>query len=131
MTIIQGGASFAERGLARSLSRSRFGPGGVWIFEIELITSDEEPIVVDAIFDSGFSNGYLALNAADVELTTASGLSRFDIDQGKVMIGGKTYLIPVHVGQEIPDILLGLRWQNHARIIVDYRAGLLILELET
>ncbi|MEA5496004.1 aspartyl protease [Limnoraphis robusta] len=94
------------------------------------------------LFDSGFSNGYLALNAADVsalgwrlhqpdvELTTANGLSRFDIDQGKVIIGGKTCVIPVHVGRGIPDILLGLRWQNQARITVDYRAGILTLEME-
>ncbi len=125
-----------------TIIQGRFGPGGEWIFEIELVTSDGEPIAVDAVFDSGFSNGYLALNAADVsalgwrllqpdvELATANGLSRFDIYQGKVIIGGKTCVIPVHVGRGIPDILLGLRWQNQARITVDYRAGILTLELE-
>ena len=45
-------------------------------------------------------------------------------------LSGKTCVIPVHVGQGIPDILLGLRWQNQARITVDYRAGILTLELE-
>ena len=115
-----------------------FGDEDELFFEIELITADGLEIPVEALFDTGFS-WWLAINNQDVEaldwifveqqtMLTAQGDAEFDIYLGKVRIDGKNFDIPVHVGQGLPEILLGRQWLKNRRLVVDISLGVLTLE---
>ena len=45
----------------------RFGENGELFFEIELISINGESFVVDALLDTGFTTGWLAINTQDLE----------------------------------------------------------------
>ncbi len=45
----------------------RFGDIGELLFEIELIGADGESYSVEVLLHTGFTSGYLALNAQDVQ----------------------------------------------------------------
>ncbi|MFE1748236.1 aspartyl protease [Coleofasciculus sp. H7-2] len=89
-------------------------------FEIDLIATEGLELPVDAMLDTGFS-AWLAINDQDLEgldwtyvtnrtMRTAQGDTSFDIYVGKVRIDGQEFDIPVHVGDGVPEILLGRQW---------------------
>ncbi len=114
-----------------------FGSKGELFFEIELITADRLNLPVDAMLDTGFTE-FMALNKQDIDaldwtyigkepLRTAQGKASFEIYSGKVLIDGLEYEIPVFVGDEITEVLLGSEWLKILPLVVNYRAGILTL----
>lgn len=90
-------------------------------FTIELMDATGNIIEVDALFDTGFTAGVLAIHRDDLEalgwplkkrntrLPTASGIGRFDLYEGTIVIEGQALQIPVHAGilPEEDRVLLG------------------------
>jgi predicted aspartyl protease len=119
----------------------RFGENGELFFEIEFLAVDGERFSTEALLDTGFTTGWLAINSQDlealqwsliasqIEMQTARGDEYFDLYEGKVLLDGREFLIPVHVGDEIPDILLGTQWLEIVEIVVNKRKGVLTLEI--
>ncbi len=117
----------------------RFGDIGELFFEIDLIAADGDIFQVDALLDTGFTTGWLAINSQDLDslgwcvidldrtMQTARGEQFFDIYEGKVLLDGIEYTIPVHVGEEIPETLLGLQWLSRMRLVVDATEEILTL----
>ncbi|MEA5597835.1 aspartyl protease [Rivularia sp. UHCC 0363] len=114
-----------------------FGEEDSLLFEISLIASDGLELPVDAMFDTGFSD-FLAINGQDIDalawerlreqtMRTARGDVRFDIYIGKVIFGGQAYDIPVHVGEDLSEVLLGRQWLQNMRLIVDISSDVLTL----
>ena len=118
----------------------RFEERGKLIFEIELVTSNGEVIAVDALLDTGFTTGFLAVHADDiedlgwtiltseVEMQTARGTEYFDNYEGRVIVDGREFIVPVHVGLDLPEILLGRQWLSLMKLVIDERNGILTLE---
>lgn len=118
----------------------RFGEEGELIFEIELVANNEEKIAVDVLLDTGFTTGFLAIHtddiealgwsvlAAEVEMQTARGIEYFDIYEGRAIVDGKEFIIPVHVGSELTEILLGRQWLRVMKLVIDEGNGILTLE---
>jgi clan AA aspartic protease len=116
----------------------KFNRKGELFFEIGLIAADEEVIPVKALLDTGFY-GWLIVNSQDAEnldwlltseqkkVLTAGGETAFDIYEGIVLIDGEEFIIPVLVGEEIEEIILGVRWLRTKRLVADFRAGVLTL----
>ncbi|NEP83998.1 MAG: aspartyl protease [Okeania sp. SIO3B3] len=108
-----------------------FGEEGELIFEIELIAKNGEIIPVDAILDTGFTTGYLAIPTQDIEalgwdkirsnimLSTAQGMAYFDIYEGRIIMDEQEFTIPVHAGDNLPEILIGVLWLDVVRIVID------------
>jgi predicted aspartyl protease len=117
-----------------------FGDNGELYFEIQLVAVSGEEFSVEALFDTGFTNGWLAINTQDleavewslltsqVEMTTARGDARFNIHEGKVIIDGIEVIIPVHVGNNIPDTIMGSLWLDIMELVVNKPGGILTLE---
>ncbi|MDJ0618455.1 MAG: hypothetical protein QNJ63_17215 [Calothrix sp. MO_192.B10] len=75
-----------------------FGDNGELFFEIQLVAAGGEEFSIEALFDTGFTDGWLAINtqdlealewpivAAQIEMQTARGEARFNIHEGKVII---------------------------------------------
>ncbi len=116
----------------------RFGERQELLFEIELVISDGFPILVEAMFDTGFT-GFLAMNKQDLEacnwtylekeeLRTAQGEILFDIYLGKIIVAEEEFEIPVFAGDEIQEVLLGSQWLKRFDLIVKYRQEILRLE---
>jgi predicted aspartyl protease len=114
-----------------------FGDEDGLFFEIELLAADGLEILVDAMFDTGFS-GWLAINEQDLDalgwiyvdqqtMRTAQGDSRFDIFLGKVRIDGNTFDVSAHVGQGLSEVLLGRQWLKTRRLVVDVSSSVLTL----
>lgn len=58
------------------------------------------------------------------------GKSSFDIYVGKVRIDKQEFNIPVCVGEEVTDILIGRQWLKTRRLVVDMPSGTLTLGIE-
>ena len=116
-----------------------FGEIGELIFEIELITVDGEKIPVEVLLDTGFTTGWLALDIQDAEslgwsviqrnwtMQTARREEYFDIYEGRVVLDGQEYVIPVLAGDGIPESLLGLKWLKRLPLAVNLAAKVLTL----
>ena len=52
---------------------------------------------------------------------------KFDIYIGKIRFGGQEYDIPVHVGTDLSEVLLGRQWLKNMRLIVDISSNVLTL----
>jgi predicted aspartyl protease len=115
----------------------KFGDEDELFFEIELIAADGLELSVEALFDTGFS-WWLAINNQDLQaldwiyleqqtLQTAQGDAEFEIYLGKMRINGQQFEIPVHVGQGVPEVLLGRQWLKNKRLVVDISSGILTL----
>lgn len=110
----------------------QFGENDELIFEIELMTKNGEVISVDVMLDTGFTAGYLAIDQqdiialgwqklqSDIRMKTAQGVGRFDIYEGQVIIDSREFIVPVHVGKDLPEILIGVKWLKLMRLSVDY-----------
>lgn len=114
-----------------------FGNKGELFFEIDLIAASGEIITVDGLLDTGFTD-WLAMNIQEAESLewsfvrqqdrqTAMGESTFNLYEGTVIIDGQELTIPVLGGTEITEVLLGLRWLENRRLVVERKAGLLTL----
>ena len=116
------------------------GDNGELFFEVQLIAANGEQFFVEALFDTGFTTGWLAINSQDmealewliiipkIEMQTARGVEYFDLYEGKVIVDSKEFIIPVHVGEELPDTLMGSRWLDIMQLVVNKPRGILTLE---
>ncbi|MBD2777984.1 aspartyl protease [Iningainema tapete] len=119
----------------------RFGNNGELYFEIQLVAANGDEFSVEALLDTGFTDGWLAINTQDleavgwslltaqVEMRTAGGEARLNIYEGKVIIDGTEVIIPVHVGDDIPDTLIGSLWLDIMQLVVNKPRGILTLEM--
>ncbi|MCC5634755.1 aspartyl protease [Nostoc sp. CHAB 5844] len=117
----------------------RFGEIGELIFEIEIISADGDNYSIEALLDTGFTSGWLALDIQDAEslgwhlierdktMQMARGEAFFDIYEGKVKLDGQEYIIPVLAGNGIPESLLGLQWLKILPLSVNFPNGILTL----
>lgn len=118
----------------------RFGDNGELFFEIQLVAANGEQFEVEALFDTGFTTGWLGINSQDlealewsiiipkIEMQTARGLEYFDLYEGKVIVDNKEFIIPVHVGEELSDTLIGSLWLDIMQLVVNKPRGILTLE---
>jgi len=111
-----------------------FGDEDELFFEIELIADNGLELSVDAWLDTGFS-GWLAMDSQDLEgldwiyiqrqrMRTAKGEFNFELYAGKIRIDGQEFDIPVHVGDGVPEFLLGRQWLKTRRLVVDITLGI-------
>jgi predicted aspartyl protease len=119
----------------------RFGENGELFFEIELIASNGEVFPVEVLLDTGFTTGFLAINSQDldaldwsliapqIEMQTARGEGFLDIYEAWVIIDGQDLIVPVHVGEDIPEILIGCQWLDRMQLVVNKPSGILTLEI--
>ena len=117
----------------------RFGEIGELFFEIELIAADDEKIPIETLLDTGFTTGWLALDLQDAlclgwsvierrrSMQTARGEQFFDLYEGRVLVDGQEFIVPVHAGAGIPEVLLGLQWLETRGLLVDRPQGVLTL----
>ena len=117
-----------------------FGENGELFFEIELIASNGERFPVEVLLDTGFTTGFIAINSQDldsldwslivreIEMQTARGDVLFDLYEGRVIIDGQEFVIPVHVGEDLPEILIGSQWLDRMQLVVNKPIGILRLE---
>jgi len=116
-----------------------FNSQGELVFEINLITADKDVIPVNALLDTGFT-GWLAIDNQDAlslgwtlkineqrDMQTAQGEARFNLYEGTVLLDGEEFIIEVLGGDELQDILLGIRWLQTKRLVADFPAGVLTL----
>ncbi|MFB2838651.1 aspartyl protease [Floridanema evergladense] len=119
------------------MTQGRFGESDELFFEIELITGEGLELPVEALLDTGFS-GWVAINYQDLDgldwifveqqiMGTAQGDFEFEIYGGKIRIDGEEFDIPVHVGNGVPEILIGRQWLKSRRLVVDMLSGILSL----
>lgn len=118
-----------------------FGDNGELWFEIQLVAANSEVFSVEALFDTGFTDGWLAINTQDlealewllilgqVEMRTARGEGEFNLYEGKVIFNNTEFIIPVHVGEDIPDTLMGSAWLDIMQLMVNKPKGILTLEM--
>lgn len=118
-----------------------FGDNGELLFEIQLVAANDDEFSVEALLDTGFTDGWLAINTQDlevlgwplmtaqIEMRTARGEARFDIYEGKLIIDRTEVIIPVHVGDEIPDTIIGSLWLDTMQLVVNKPKGILTLEI--
>jgi predicted aspartyl protease len=108
-------------------------------FEIDLVAADGERFPIEVLLDTGFTTGWLALDTQDclslgwvmIEserlMQTAQGEEYFDIYEGRVVVEGEEYVIPVLVGDGIPESILGLQWLKLLPLAVNFGMGVLTL----
>lgn len=118
----------------------RFGDNGELFFEIQLVAANGEQFEIEALFDTGFTTGWLGINSQDlealewsiiipkIEMQTARGSEYFDLYEGKVIVDNKEFIIPVHVGEELSDTLMGSLWLDIMQLVVNKPRGILTLE---
>jgi clan AA aspartic protease len=120
------------------MTQGFFGDNCELYFEIDLIAVGGEIITVDALLDTGFTE-WLAINSQDLddlgwsaigrrEMLTARGNAEFNLYEGTVIFNEQELTIPVLGGRQITEILLGLKWLEVRRLVVDRKANLLTLE---
>ena len=119
----------------------RFGENGQLFFEIELIASNGDRFSVEVLLDTGFTTGFVAINSQDldaldwslmtpqIEMQTARGKCFFDIYEGRIIIDGQELIVPVHVGEDLPEILIGSQWLDRMQLVVNKPRGILTLEI--
>ncbi len=111
------------------------------LFEIQLVAANNDKFSVEALLDTGFTDGWLAINTQDlevlewslmtaqIEMRRARGEARFDIYEGKLIIDETEVIIPVHVEDEIPDTIIGSLWLDIMQLVVNKAKGILTLEM--
>ena len=116
-----------------------FGEVGELMFEIEIISADEDNYPIEVLLDTGFTNGWLALDIQDAEILgwpliernstmrMARGEAFFDIYEGKVKLDGQEYIIPVLAAEGISEPLLGLQWLKILPLSVNFAEEILTL----
>jgi predicted aspartyl protease len=117
----------------------RFGEIGQLFFDIDLVAGDGEQFPVEVLLDTGFITGWLALDIQDIEILgwnlierdsimqMARGEDTFDVYEGKVLVDGQEYIIPVLAGDGIPETILGLQWLRILPLVVNFETSILTL----
>ncbi|KAF3888332.1 MULTISPECIES: aspartyl protease [Nostocales] len=117
-----------------------FGADGELFFELQLVPANGASFVIPALFDTGFTDGWLVINTQDlqalewsevlgqVKMRTARGEGRFYIYKGKVIIDGIEVTIPVHVGRDVPETAMGSAWLDIMKLVVNKPEGIFTLE---
>jgi predicted aspartyl protease len=123
------------------MSQGFFGSDGQLWFEIQLVAASGEALFVSALFDTGFTDGWLTINRQDldafewpfiygqVEMRTARGDVEFDLHEGTVIIDGTEFTVPVYVGDDIPETAMGSAWLNIMELVVNKPKGILQLNI--
>jgi predicted aspartyl protease len=123
------------------MSLGTFGDDGELFFEIQLVATNCEMFSIKTLLDTGFTDGWLVINAQDlealewpliqgqVEMRTARGEEEFKIHKGKVIIDDIEFTIPVHVGRNIPETAIGSAWLEIMELIVNKPKKILTLEI--
>lgn len=117
--------------------QGQFGSQGELYFEIDLIAADGLPLTTDAMLDTGFT-GFLAINRQDLDslawsyldrevLRTAQGENTFDIYVGKIVLNEQEFEIPVYVGEELTEVLLGSQWLLAFPLVANFQEEMLTL----
>lgn len=121
--------------------QGRFTDDKELIFDIELVATNGEKFPIEALLDTGFTDGWLAINTQDLEalgwslltsqiqLQTAQGKARFNIYEGKIIIDSVEVIIPVHVGDDLPDTILGSFWLDIVQLVINKPSGVFTLEI--
>jgi predicted aspartyl protease len=60
-------------------------------------------------------------------MRTAQGTSSFDIYAGKIKLDGIEYDIPVHIGKNLTEVLLGRQWLQTKQLLVNMQSRILTL----
>ena len=60
-------------------------------------------------------------------MQTAQGEAELNLYEGTVLLDGQEFTIPVLGGDELEDILLGVRWLQTKRLVADFPARVLTL----
>jgi predicted aspartyl protease len=119
--------------------QGQFGNNDELFFEIELIADEGIGFPVEALLDTGFS-GWLAIDIQDIEglgwlyirkegMRMAQGEdTEFSLYLGKVRLDRQEFDIPVHVGNRVPEILMGRQWLKSRRLVVDMTVPMLTIE---
>jgi predicted aspartyl protease len=119
----------------------RFGDNKELFFEIELVAANGEKFSIEALFDTGFTDGWLGIDTQDldalkwalitsqIEMTTARGNAQFSVYSGLVIIDGIEVRIPVHVGEKLPETIMGSFWLDIMRLVSDKSNEILTLEM--
>jgi predicted aspartyl protease len=117
-----------------------FDEGRKLYFDLDLVAVDGSFITANALLDTGFTD-WLAMDIQDLESLdwsfikketrqTARGLGEFSLYQGTVVFDNQELTIPVLGGEEISEILIGLPWLEHRRLVVDRKSKLLTMNGE-
>ena len=118
-----------------------FGENGELLFEVDLIAINQERVSVEVLLDTGFTTGWLGINlqdaealgwsmiAAQIEMKTASGNDFFSLYEGQIRIDEQIFNVPVHVGVNFSEILLGCQWLEMMTLVVNKSQNLLTLTL--
>jgi len=119
----------------------RFGDNGELFFELELVAVNGEHFPVEGLLDTGFTTGWLAINSQDldalewpllapqIEMRTARGDAFFDLYKGTVILDGQAFTVPIHVGDEVDEILIGSLWLEVMELVANKRRVILTLEI--
>ena len=114
-----------------------FGENGELLFEVDLIAINQERVSVEVLLDTGFTTGWLGINlqdaealgwsmiAAQIEMKTASGNDFFSLYEGQIRIDEQIFNVPVHVGVNFSEILLGCQWLEMMKLVVNKSQNLL------
>lgn len=62
-----------------------------------------------------------------MSIVHVAGEDTFDIYEGKVVVDGQEYIIPVLAGDGIPETILGLQWLQILPLAVNFGASILTL----
>jgi predicted aspartyl protease len=123
------------------MSVGRFGEDGELFFELQLLPANGEAFFVSALFDTGFTDGWLVLDSQDldalewseilgqVEMRTARGEGDFYVYEGRVIIDDIEVIIPVHVGRDVPETAMGSAWLDIMKLVVNKPEGVLTLSM--
>lgn len=119
----------------------RFGENKELFFEVIFVGANGEQFSTEALLDTGFTDGWLAINSQDlgalgwslitlqVNMQTARGSAKFNICSGKIIIDGVEVIIPVHVGKNLPETIMGSLWLDVMRLVADKPSNILTLEI--
>lgn len=70
-----------------------------------------------------------SLLTSQIQLQTAQGKARFNIYEGKIIIDSVEVIIPVHVGDDLPDTILGSFWLDIVQLVINKPNGIFTLEI--
>ncbi len=60
-------------------------------------------------------------------MRTAQGEAQFNLYQGGLLLDEEEFMISALGGDELQDIVLGVRWLQTKRLVADFSAGMLTL----
>lgn len=118
--------------------QGKFGDNNELLFELELITGEGLELSIEAILDTGFSD-WLVIDKQDIQglgwffvteetMKMVKGDASFTLYLGTVKLDNQIHNIPIHVGEGINEVLLGRKWLENRKLIVDISTKLLSLE---